>query len=52
MFLVEIFKGIFYSGEPKGTSDKNKAVLFADKSSAEKYAKDTDGKVVEKKRGK
>lgn len=52
MYIVQIIKNLFFSGEPAGTTNKNLAVKFADKKAAETYAKSCGGIVVESKRGK
>lgn len=52
MFLIEIIKGMFFSGNGSaGTSNRDQAVMFTDKESANKYARDLSGsKVVEKRK--
>ena len=53
MFLIEIVKGLFFKGGPIGTTDRNQAAIFADRGSAQKYAKDIDGsRIIEKGRKK
>jgi hypothetical protein len=53
MFLIQIFKGMFFKGGPIGTTDRNQAAIFTDRDSAQKYAKDIDGsRIIEDKRRK